>query len=301
MIALLPLLLAISRPETCRMLEAESVLARDVVATVPAFAQLPPDFLLGYVASSGAPKVLHGADLERIAKNRGVDLRGLPDVCFARKTFVPSESQIREAMNKSLGIPKAKIEVVSSSQREAPSGELVFSRSGLQSPLPGQTEVMWHGFVHFGESGRFPVSARVRITATVTRVVTTSDLAPGKLIQPSQVRVELTEDSPLDETLARSLDEVAGSLCRASLRAGTVIRKSQIERPSDVMRGEVVRVDVFEGAAHLEIEGIAQSSGMKGASIVVRNPSNGKDFRAQIAGKGIATIGQAPVLKDSQP
>src|SRR5271170_5464052 len=131
---LLPLLLASglignanasARPDDCRALEAESVLARDVVPVVPAFAQLPPDFLLGYVVSSGAPRIFHGAELERIAKNRGLDLQGLPDVCFARKTFIPQEAQIqkaiREALQASVGDQLPRIEVIASSQREAPS------------------------------------------------------------------------------------------------------------------------------------------------------------------------------------
>jgi flagella basal body P-ring formation protein FlgA len=283
------------RADGCLTLGSESVLARDVVPVIPAFAQLPPEFLLGYVASSGAPRVFHGADLERIAKNRGADLHGLPDVCFARKTFIPQPTQIQEAIQKTLAIPGAKIEVVASSQREAPSGELIFPRNGAQAPSGAEpSEVMWHGFVRFGENGKFPVWARVRITATMTRVVAISDIATGKSIQPAQVRLETCEDSPLDEMVARNLDEVVGYLPKTSLRSRTAIRKNQIERPSDVTRGDLVRVEVFEGAAHLVIEGHAESSGMKGSTILVRNPASGKDFRAQVTGKGVVTIGEMP-------
>jgi flagella basal body P-ring formation protein FlgA len=71
-----------------------------------------------------------------------------------------------------------------------------------------------------------------------------------------------------------------------------VIRKNQIERAPDVARGDVVTVHVFEGAAHLSMEGRAQQDGVKGANILVRNPSSGKDFRAQVTGKDQVTIGQ---------
>jgi flagella basal body P-ring formation protein FlgA len=251
---------------------------------------------LGYITSSGAPRVFHGADLERIAKNRGADLHGLPDVCFARKTFIPQPAQIREAIQTTLGNPIAKIEVIASSQREAPSGELIFPRNGVQVPPAAEpSELMWHGFVRFGENGKFPVWARVRITAAITRVVAISDIATGKPIQPAQVRLETSEDSPLDETVARNLDEVVGYFPKISLRSRSVIRKNQIERPSDVTRGDLVRVEVFEGAAHLVIEGHAESSGMKGSTILVRNPASGKDFRAQVTGKGVVTIGEMPV------
>jgi flagella basal body P-ring formation protein FlgA len=292
-----PIFLAVALPDNCRAIESESVLARDLVGAVPAFSQLPPDFLLGYVASSGAQRVFHGSDLERIAKNRGVELHGLPDVCFARKTFIPNETQIREAMLKSLETTNAKIEVVGSSQREAPSGELIFPRSGVQPPMPGQSEVTWHGYVRYGELAKFPVWAKVKLTAPMTRVVATTDIVSGKTIQPSQVRLEACEDSPLDESVVRNLDEVSGYLSRATLHPGAAIRKSQIERPSDVTRGELVRVEVFEGSAHLVIEGTAQSSGMKGAFVAVRNPASGKDFRGQVTAKGVVTIGEPPVSK----
>ncbi len=273
------------------------VFARDVTPAVPAFGQFAADFLLGYVASSGAPRVFKGADLERIAKNRGVELHGLADVCFTRKTFVPQAAQIRDAILKTLAMSNIKLEVVSSSQREAPSGELVFPGNGVQLPAPGQSEMLWNGFVRYSDNGRFPVWARVRISATMTRVVAIYDIAAGKQVLPSQVRLETFEGNPLDDALVRDLDDVVGCVPRMSLRAMTAIRKSQIERPSDVLRGELVRVEVFEGAAHLQIEGTAQSSGMKGSSILVRNPSSGKDFRAQVTGKGIVSIGQAPAPK----
>jgi flagella basal body P-ring formation protein FlgA len=295
MILALSVLLGIARPDGCRTIQTESILARDMAPAVAAFAQFPPEFLLGYVASSGTPRVFHGADLERIAKNRGVDLHGLPDVCFVRKTFIPQEAQIRAAIQKTLGMKDVNIEVAASSQREAPTGVLEFPRNGLQlTAASGSADLMWHGFVRYGENGRFPVWARVRITATMTRVVAVSDISTGKPIQPSQVRLETCEDSPLDEMTARNIDEVVGYLAKTSLRAMTVIRKTQVERPADVARGDVVRVEVYEGAARVVIEGRAESSGMKGSTITVRNPVSGKDFRAQVTAKGVVTIGEIP-------
>jgi len=300
MIMMLPFLLAMapaSEPnDACRVIETESVLARDLAAMVPAFGQFPPDFLLGYVASSGVPRVFHAADLERIAKNRGVELHDLPEVCFVRKTFIPQPAQIRDAIAKALGVAGAKIDVIESSQHAVPSGELEFLRSGLQLPFGqgSQAEVMWRGSVRYGDNGRAPVWARVRITATMTRVVATADIATGKPIHAGQVRLETCEDSPLDETVARNLDEVVGYLAKITLRHSAVIHRSQVERPSDVARGDEVIVDVYEGLTHLRIEARAETAGMKGSIILVRNMASGKDFHAQVAGKGMAVIGSLP-------
>jgi flagella basal body P-ring formation protein FlgA len=38
------------------------------------------------------------------------------------------------------------------------------------------------------------------------------------------------------------------------------------------------------------LEGTAQTAGISGGVIVVRNPSSGKDFRAQVTGKDQVTV-----------
>jgi flagella basal body P-ring formation protein FlgA len=194
-------------------------------------------------------------------------------------------------MNAAIGIPDAKIEVLSLSQHAAPSGEIVFPRDGLQY-IENQKDLPWRGFVRYGEDQHFGVWAKVRISATVSRVVVASNLAAGRPIQAGQVRLESREDSPLDTGAAISLDEVIGFVPKTQLHASTVIRKAQLERPPDVAKGDVVTVHVYEGAAHLSLEARAQQAGVKGSTILVRNPSSGKDFRALVTGKDQASIGQ---------
>ncbi|HEY4361279.1 MAG TPA: flagellar basal body P-ring formation chaperone FlgA [Bryobacteraceae bacterium] len=290
----LPFFFALATPpEACHLLETESVLARDAVQEVPGFAQLPGDFLLGYVAATGTARIFRGADLERLAKNRGVVLTNLPDICFARKTFIPQPDAIRAAMQKALGTSNANIELLASSQNQAPFGEVVFPRTGVQFPSGSdpRAEIVWQGHVRFGENGKSPIWARVRVTAAMTRVVAVSDLPAGKMIQKDQVRLESCEDSPLDETAARNLDEVIGLQPRNSLRANTAVHKTQLEHPADVAVGDLVKVEVFDGGAHLILEAQARTAGVVGATVQVRNPSSGKDFQARVTGKDRVTVG----------
>ena len=286
----LPFLLAASlQPGGCRMIDADAILARDVAVVVPAFARLPGDFNLGYAPLSGTPRIFRGADLQAIARNRGVDLDGLPDVCFERRTAILTATEIREAMRSSLGIDGAKIEVTAWSQHAAPAGEVVFPRAGLQFS-DSHPEAIWNGYIRYAGDRDFPIWAKARITANMTRVVALTTLPAGKPIRGNQVRLESCEDSPLDETVARNLDEVIAYLPKTPLRALAPIRKSQLERPPDVDRGDLVKVEVFEGSAHLVLEGRAQAPGMKGSTILVRNPSSGKDFSAVVTGKDQVTV-----------
>jgi flagella basal body P-ring formation protein FlgA len=303
MIAAIPLLLAFAvSPDGCHKIQRELILARDVAAVIPAFGQVPGDFNLGYLPASGEPRIFRGVDLERIAKNQRVELTGLQDVCFARETFVPALAQLQGAMLAELkstepNLIGSKIEILSWSQHSAPMGELVFPRAGMQLPQGSgtQREILWNGYVRYGNDQRLPLWAKVRITASITRVVAIASIPIGKPIQANQIRLEVLEDFPFDESLTHSLDDVIGYLSKSFVHAGSPIYRTQIERNPDVTRGDLVTVEVFAGGAHLKLEARAESAGVKGSTIVVRNLSSGKEFRAQVTGKNHATVGIAAV------
>jgi flagella basal body P-ring formation protein FlgA len=166
----------------------------------------------------------------------------------------------------------------------------MFPRNGLQLPSGTQPEALWRGFVRYAE-GDFPVWARVRVLANRARVVAVANIPTGKVIQRNQVRLESCEDSVLDETAARNLDEVIGFIPKNFLRAYFPIRKTQLASPPDIAKGELVDVQVNSGAAHLVIQGKAQSEGVRGSTILIRNLSSGKDFRARVVGKNQAVVG----------
>jgi flagella basal body P-ring formation protein FlgA len=292
-----PFLMALSAlPPGCHTISSDVIFARDVAAVIPAFSRVAGDFRLSAVADSGSPRIFEGVELQRIARNQGVELQDLPDVCFALRVFVPQPDEIRAALRQTLrdvpGIDAAKIDISSSSQRPVPFGELVFPRSGLQLPYGIQQEAMWRGFVrHSG--GDFPVWAKVRVIAKVTRIVAIANIPSGKPVQRNQVRVENCEDSLLDETTARSLDEVIGYLPKSVLRAEFPIRKTQLAPPPDVEKGELVNVQVFAGAAHLVVKAKAQADGFKGSIILMHNLSSGKDFPAMVVGKNRVMVGDS--------
>jgi flagella basal body P-ring formation protein FlgA len=294
MMMALPFLFALSAPTACHAIQNEMILARDVAAVFPGFAAVAGDFHLGLISSTGAPRILRGADLQRIAKNQGVEIIDPPDVCFSLRTFIPQPEDIRTAIRQTLqdvsGIATARIEISASSQHPAPFGKLIFPRTGMQQASASQPEILWRGFVHHADSD-FPIWARVRVIANMTRVVATANIPSGKPIQKNQVRLESCEDSLLDETTARNLDEVVGYIPKSLLRAYLPIRKTQLASLPEVAKGELVDVEVFAGAARLMVRGKAQSDGFKGSTILVRNLSSGKDFRARVAGKNKVIVG----------
>jgi len=301
----LPLLLAVvpqAAPplDGCLPIQDDRIYARDVAAAVPAFASVAADFALGYAPAPGTRRVLKGEALGRLAHNQGVEadmLGAVPDVCFERAMATLEDKQILEAMQSAWGIgnvasPDVRIELRSFSPQIAPQGKVVFPRTGLQPPaaFDPQADVLWRGYVLYGNNHRFSISARAHISTTTTRVVAEADLPMGNVVREDQVRLETVDTFALDDRPARNLDEVVGFVARTSIRSGATVLRSQLGRAPEVAKGDMVKVEVTAGGAHLLFEGRAETEGAEGKTILVKNLTSGKDFRARVTGKGKVSV-----------
>jgi len=298
----LPFLLAvvpnvIPQPDGCLPIQDERIYARDLAAAVPAFAGIAGDFALGYTPAPGTRRVFKGDALEKLARNQGVAAEALPDVCFERAMATLKAGEILEAMHSAwfsgdVRSGDVHMELRSFSPQIAPQGHVVFPRTGLQLPAASdpQAEVVWRGYVVYGNSRRFGVTARARITTTTTRVVAVADLSAGAPVREDQVQLESFDTFALDDRPARNLDEVVGFVPRTLIRSGATVLRSQLSRAPEVARGDVVKVEVTAGGAHLLFEGRAETDGVEGKTILVKNLTSGKDFRARVTGKGMVSV-----------
>jgi flagella basal body P-ring formation protein FlgA len=193
-----------------------------------------------------------------------------------------------EAMKSSL--PQARIEILEYSRQPAPPGELEFPRQGLREGSP-RNGALWSGSVRYAGNRRFLIWARVKVTVGVRRVLAMADLKAGQRIEPGQILEQTREEFPSPGEFAVTLDQVAGKWPRLMVRAGSEIRMDQLVEAKDVARGERVRVEVVAGAARLEFDGIAESSGSAGEMIPVRNPDTSRRFRARVEGRGRVSVG----------
>jgi flagella basal body P-ring formation protein FlgA len=279
----------------CLPIQDDRIYARDVAAAVPAFANVAADFVVGYAPAPGTHRVFKGDALERLARNQGVAadmLEAVPDVCFERAMATLKAGEILEAMRSAWNGPNVRMELRSFSPQIAPQGRVVFERMGLQLPATcdPQAEVVWRGYVVYGNNRRFGITARARITTTTTRVVAVADLSVRAPVREDQVRQETFDTFALDDRPARNLDEVVGFVPRTLIRSGATVLRSQLSRAPEVARGDVVKVEVTAGAAHLLFEGRAETDGVEGKTILVKNLISGKDFRAQVTGKGKVSV-----------
>jgi flagella basal body P-ring formation protein FlgA len=133
----------------------------------------------------------------------------------------------------------------------------------------------------------------VTIRVSAHRVLAVDDLGPGQQIGAAQLVVQTREESPCAVSFAESLDQVVGRWPRVAIRAGSPIRTDQLEQSKDVMRGETVHVEVRNGAARLELDAVAETSGAVGEYISIRNPSSSKRFLGRVEGKGRVSVDAA--------
>lgn len=256
--------------------------AANVTAADIHFDGLPAETILSLAPAPGAQRIFHIPELRQIAAR--FHLSNVPDddICVEREMAPLDPSRLLAAMQKEL--PVAKIEISDFSKQPAPRGEIDFRRSGLRSnALP---EAIWFGSIRYASNREFTIWAKVKVTVREPRVIALSDLVPNKPIEASQVKLETRDEFPSAQSLAESIEEALGRYPRATIHAGSPIRRDALEAPKDIRQGDIVEVDVRSGQAHLKFEARAESSGAIGETIAVRNPTSTKRFQAKIAAKG---------------
>jgi len=265
---------------------SDQILAGDLAAAIPGLTAPVPGIPVALAPAPGVQRVFHVAELRRMAERLGWMGEPAGDVCVERSVSSPDPSRFLAAMRQA--VPGADITILDYGRQAVPAGELEFPATGLH-PSPAGT--LWTGYVRYAKSRRFTVWARVKVLISVTRVIAVTDLAPGRAITAEQLRTETNLESPPTLPVLTSGGEAVGKWPRTAIPSGTAIRATMLEDPKVVVRGDTVTVAVFNGAAHLEMEGLAEGSGAVGETIAVLNPDSHRRFSARVAGKGRVSVG----------
>jgi flagella basal body P-ring formation protein FlgA len=277
----------------CEIIANDRILGEDLAKVMPGFLnKMPGDAVIGYSPAPGARRVFNSLELQRIGAPYGVAVAPDEQVCFEWSLQTLTDDVVRTAIRESLQSPGAHVDVLAISRSQAPAGKVSFPLSGLlASTLSGpDTPVTWRGEVLYHGSRKFSVWARVRMSATMTRVVATQLILPGQNVAANQVRVETYDDFPLRNDIARNIEDVVGRMPRRALRVGLPVFRSDLIEPLEVQRGDIVDVTAISGAAQLRMPALAETQGRQGDMISLKNPRTGKVFRARIEGKDKALV-----------
>lgn len=289
-ISILLLILIASVPGAageCIVVEGDQILAGDLARTLPVFSALNADLPLAYSPVVGVDRVMRVAEIERLAERYS-----LPDVepdavCFERASELLTTERVEAALRGALANPDATMELIDFSRQPVPIGELDFQIAGLSSPGKSEPDepMLWRGAVRYSDRRSVPVWARVRILVPRRQVVAIHDLPSGEPIEIEDIEERVVEAFPANEPPLSNVSDALGSLPRRSIRAGESVYARQLRVPDDVKRGETVSVTVISGAARLQFDARAETTGRRGDSVVVRNPANGVKFEAEVVGR----------------
>jgi flagella basal body P-ring formation protein FlgA len=275
----------------CHPVEGDRILARHLAAVLPEFGAAPPEALVGQAPLPGAQRTFHAQELRALSRRFGIDLPSLTEVCFEWTMQPLDRARAVTAMQESLQIPGAKIEITDTIADRVPVGRLEFALGNLGTPsAAGPREpVLWRGDVVYGESHRFAIWARVQISAPCRKLLAAENLKAGQPIEMRQVHATMATCFPLGAKEI-PIAEIAGMTPIHSIAARTELRPDLLAPPNDVNRGDAVHVEVRSGAARVALTARAITAGRSGDTISVRNPESNKTFQARITGKGTAVV-----------
>ena len=95
---------------------------------------------------------------------------------------------------------------------------------------------------------------------------------------------------------------VIGMQLRRQIQAGTPIPVSELMQPTQISRGDPVRLHLEVGALSLTGQGVALESGAVGERIRVRNVSTQAVLEAEVEGPGLVRVvpGSSPITSQAR-
>jgi flagella basal body P-ring formation protein FlgA len=278
----------------CIAIEGDRIVGRDLARVDPVFSALSPDLYFSYAPPVGKQRIVSAKEFSGWASSSGLAFKGQVPVCFERTAYVLTAADAAAKIYQTFGqmFPGIKVDVVEVCRCNLPPGVLEFPPTGASAPPLGHSEtpVLWRGSLISKAGMRYPIWVRVRILAEMTLVRAKENIRSQQVIEARQVETVRVTESPLRFAGMHTAATYIGKLAARSLPEGSYLDSQSVRMPSDVMRGDVVKVDVIDGATRLRLEARAETAGNIGDKVTLVNPSGFRRFQAVISGPGQAHI-----------
>ena len=124
---------------------------------------------------------------------------------------------------------------------------------------------------------------RARVSAQVA--VTAMPLKAGEVLTDEHITLERRDVTLIGDAIGAP-EAVVGQTSRRSLRAGEVLRSSQLTSPTMVKRGDQVLMVARHEGIEVSMAGEALDAGARGSVVRVRNAASGQVVRMRVAGAG---------------
>jgi flagella basal body P-ring formation protein FlgA len=279
----------------CLRVAAARIVAADLRDTVQLFGLLDPATPLGFAPLPGTQRILRARELALILQRYGIATDAssrMPDVCVERELRPIISADLKAALVAALGLADAEIDLIDFSGQWLPPGRLEFSRENLTRPPEAAplTPVIWRGRLVYDERHSAAVWAKVRISAERAWFVAGENIPAGAVIRSDQVQTITGRQFPFWALPTPSSSSIVGKAARRNIVSGQRFAPGLVNEPEDIQRGDEVHVKLMDGQAWLSLDAVARSSGRKGDTILVHNPSSGRNFRAVVLEKGEVAV-----------
>ena len=282
----------------CVAVSSDRILAGDISAALPFLQGLDPQTPIGFSPRPGVQRILSARELTLIARKNGVHSGDIavPSICVERVVRPISLEEMKAALLSAIGAKDVELELLEFSKEPLPPGQLEFRPSGLGRPLADNPaiSVIWRGSLHYDRLSSAPVWAKVKVSVGCAFLAAAEDIPAGTVITAAQVKEIAGRQFPFLISPIQSPQAVVGKIAHRTIPAGQRFEPGALDEPTEISRGDTVRVVVVDGSAMLSLDAIAQSSGKKGESILLHNPASGKSFRAIVEERGRATVRPSP-------
>jgi len=152
--------------------------------------------------------------------------------------------------------------------------------------------------------GMEPISVRIEgeVADMIDLPVAVVRMPAGAIPGPEDVRMARVRVASVHTDVARDLVAVIGMQLKRQVPAGTPIPVAQLMRPTQVTRGDPVRLQLQVGGLSLAGQGLALESGATGERIRVRNVSSQAVIEAEVAGPGVVRVvpGTSPIAAQAR-
>jgi flagella basal body P-ring formation protein FlgA len=192
---------------------------------------------------------------------------------------VAREELERQAAGSGLGEPQFELAVVSA--RPAPVCTAPVTIETLDTRQPAR--MRFAARCPDGRGWRHDFTVRARVSALVA--VTAAPVASNQPINDADITLERRDVTNIADPVG-VLDAVVGQSSRRSLRAGEIVRASQLTAPIAVKRGDQVMMQAHHDGIEVSMAGEALDAGARGAVVRVKNSASGQIVRMRVLGAG---------------
>ncbi len=194
----------------------------------------------------------------------------------------------RQAAASGLGEPQFELSVVSA--RPAPACTVAPTVEALDTRQPAR--MRFAARCPDGRGWRHDFTVRARISALVA--VTAAPVSVNQSLSDADVALERRDVTNVADPVGM-LDAAVGQSSRRSLRAGEILRTSQLTAPIAVKRGDQVTMQASHDGIEVSMAGEALDAGARGAVVRVRNSASGQIVRMRVLGAGAVQPADLPL------